>query len=246
MFEQFAQAVRFLTIFPVGKKSGFRITGNLLSWFPVVGLIIGVCSSAVYFVTGFAGLSPVVSALCGVLSLSGFSGFLHIDGAADTADGFLSARPKDKILEIMRDSRVGTMGVVAIFFVFGFKWAALSSMPPDVALRALVLAPVAGRAAQVITMASLGYARENGGLASVFLAYAGKKTAFVSGLAALLAGFVLCGFSGVVSLFAAALGCAAFNRLCAAKINGMTGDTLGAVTELAETLVLCALCAGKG
>ncbi|EFI33800.1 cobalamin 5'-phosphate synthase [Desulfonatronospira thiodismutans ASO3-1] len=240
--QPFLAALQFLTIIPVGGQIPQTALGRAMPWFPVAGLVIGVGAGLAYTLTLLLGLPPMAASLVGVLVLSGLSGFLHLDGVADTADGFFSARSREKILDIMRDSHVGTMGVVGLFAVLGLKWAALTSMPPVAAWKALVLAPVLGRAAQVCSMALLPYARSTGGLASIFINSRRRSDIYwtlgIAGIASLLAGG-----AGVAALILGAVAAYLFSLWCLKKIGGITGDTVGAATEVVETAALCAICA---
>ena len=235
-------ALQFLTVIPAGGHVPQEALGRALPWFPVVGLIIGIGAGLAYALALLLGLPPPAASLVGVLVLSGLSGFLHLDGVADTADGFFSARPREKILDIMRDSHVGTMGVVGLFAILGLKWAALASMPPDTAWKALVLAPVLGRAAQVCSMTLLPYVRSSGGLASIFINNRSRSNMYwalgIAGIAALFGGG-----AGVAALVLGALAAFLFSLWCMRKIGGITGDTVGAATEVVETAALCAICA---
>ena len=240
--QPFLAALQFLTIIPVGGQIPQTALGRAMPWFPVAGLVIGVGAGLAYTLALLLGLPPMAASLVGILTLSGLSGFLHLDGVADTADGFFSARSREKILDIMRDSHVGTMGVVGLFAVLGLKWAALTSMPPVAAWKALVLAPVLGRAAQVCSMALLPYARSTGGLASIFINSRRRSDIYwtlgIAGIASLLAGG-----AGVAALILGALAAYLFSLWCLKKIGGITGDTVGAATEVVETAALCAICA---
>jgi adenosylcobinamide-GDP ribazoletransferase len=237
-------ALQFLSVLPIHRKFEADDIGRSLVWFPVAGLFIGLCSAMVYGVTRMFCFPAIVSALAGVMALAGFSGFLHLDGVADTADGFLSSRPRERILEIMRDTRIGTMGVIGVFCVLAFKWAALLSLPPAIGWRILVLAPIVGRAGQIITMHYMPYARLEGGLASVFLAHCSRQTVLIAIFACILAAAVLGGGRGIMALCVSGIFGFYFNFRCLRKIGGMTGDTLGAISEGIETVVMCAMCVG--
>ncbi|MFZ2633133.1 MAG: adenosylcobinamide-GDP ribazoletransferase [Desulfosalsimonadaceae bacterium] len=244
--KQLLAALQFLTILPIRQAFDSKQTGGSLVWFPAAGLVVGVCAAACYGLCIGLRLPESLAALAGVLALGGFSGFLHLDGVADTADGFFSSRSRERTLEIMRDSRIGTMGAVGVFGVLALKWSALASLPPGMGWRALILGPIVGRAAQVITMTWLPYARPEGGLASVFLSHCTRRTAMLNGLAGVVAAGFLSGGKGLIAICLAAVFALGFNAWCLKKINGITGDTLGAVSEGVETIILCALCAGAG
>ena len=147
-------AIRFLTILPIPGSWGTAeadLAGSV-AFFPVVGLLLGAIAAAAAW--GIAQVAPpmVAAALVIVLLLS-FSGCLHLDGLADTADGFLSCRRREQILEIMKDSRVGSMGLVVVTCVLLVKFAALASLPPARFWPAVLFAPLAGRAAICVHLA---------------------------------------------------------------------------------------------
>ncbi|MHB0911853.1 MAG: adenosylcobinamide-GDP ribazoletransferase [Armatimonadota bacterium] len=221
-------AFQFLTRLPIPGKGD--LSGSV-PYFPVVGLAIGAVAAGADALVGRA-LAPLPTSVVTVLVLLGASGFLHLDGLADTADGFLSSRPRERILEIMRDSRVGPMGVMAIVAVLLLKVSLLASATGPSRLYAVLLAPVAGRCALVITMAALPYAREQG-LCSAFSA---SKWAALWAVAFLLGAGYLTGLLwAAVASIAATLLVAGYSHL---KIRGMTGDTLGATCELVEIVPL--------
>lgn len=239
-------ALQFLSVLPISRPFEADDIGRSLAWFPAAGFIIGLCAATVYGAANLLGLPAPVSALAGVMALAGFSGFLHLDGVADTTDGFFSSRPRDRILEIMHDSRIGTMGVIGIFTVLAFKWAALDSLAPAEGWRVLVLAPIAGRAGQIVSMHYMPYARPGGGLASVFLAHCSRQTVLSAVFVSILAAALLCGANGLMAMGAAGAFGGFFSFRCLRKIGGMTGDTLGAVSEGIETIIMCAMCMKMG
>ncbi|WP_291318972.1 adenosylcobinamide-GDP ribazoletransferase [Desulfonatronospira sp.] len=235
-------ALQFLTVIPAGSHVPQQALGRAMPWFPAAGLLIGVGAGLAFALALLLGLPPLAASLVGVLVLSGLSGFLHLDGVADTADGFFSARSRDRILDIMRDSHVGTMGVVALFAILGLKWAALASMPPGMAWKALVLAPILGRTAQVCSMTLLPYARSSGGLASIFINSRRRSDIYwVLGFAGIASLFV--GIPGIAALILGTAAAFIFSLWCMKKIGGITGDTVGTATEVVEVAALCAICA---
>jgi adenosylcobinamide-GDP ribazoletransferase len=170
-----------------------------------------------------------------VLAMVAISGALHLDGLADTADGFLSSRPRGRILEIMRDSRVGPMGVLAIAGVLVLKVSAVASLAPAARFGTVLLLPLTGRMAPVLLMSALEYVREDG----IGTAFQRKRTllAPLSAVASVAgAGFLVAGPAGLAAAAAAVGVIAIFALWCRAKIGGYTGDTLGAACELAEVV----------
>jgi len=227
--------LRFLTILPLpgSPEEDDRYFKDALFCFTPVGVIIGIAGAV--FCWGLSFFIPgTVLALLFTLYLSGISGFFHLDGLADTADGFLSARPTDQCLEIMRDSRIGVMGAATICAVFMVKAAAFAAMDNQALLVAALLTPVAGRTAIVICMALLPYARTEGGLGGLFYTPKARKAAVLSTLLFIMIGCIV--YPERVLLLALALFCVVslFTLLCKKRIGGATGDTLGAVCELAE------------
>lgn len=241
-------ALRFLTILPLrrgAESDGLYFAGSLFV-FPFVGLGIG-CFCALTAVLLSAVLPPPVVILAEIVMLAGISGCLHIDGLADSADGLLSSRSREEKLVIMRDSRTGAMGVIAIVVVLLGKYAALTSTSPSLLPVALILMPLAGRCALVFSMAILPYARPEGGLGALFYS---RDTRLAAGTSAILLLAVLVFFTltsllnwqtacTVVTLLIATV--LLFSTWCRRSLAGATGDTLGAVCELSELMVAIAM-----
>jgi len=241
---RFLAALRFLTILPVPGRRGTNesaMVGSVL-FFPVIGLLVGVVASglAVALVHVF---SPQLLAAVLVLWLIAVSGGFHLDGLADTADGFLSARPREQVLEIMKDSHIGVMGVIAVVAVLGLKVTAVASLPAGALWRAVLLIPLAGRCSMVFDMGILPGARKTGGLGSLFL----RERSWLESLWAVTVlagvGWLVAGYAGLLAA-AVALGTPLlFALLCYRRIGGATGDTLGAACEITEAAVAVALSA---
>jgi len=243
----FLAALRFLTIIPVSWKcadDGKFFRASVL-WFPLIGLLIGLMAALLVLL-----LSPYftisVIAVFSILMLAGFSGFLHLDGLADSGDGLLSSRPREHALDIMRDSRSGAMGVIVLIFLLLAKYATLSGLTISTLIPTVILMPVAGRTAILLSMAVLPYAREGEGLGQLFY---GTDRFVVAGVALLF--LLLC--SAIISiqitffilpalLFTVAL----FSTYCFVKLGGATGDTLGAVCEISELSVVIAVLLQQG
>jgi adenosylcobinamide-GDP ribazoletransferase len=228
-------ALQFLTICPVPSRfqCGEQELRRSVAFFPVVGLLLGGALAALDYGVGFV-LPVLPASVVVIIAMLVVSGALHMDGLADTADGFLSSRKRERILEIMKDSRTGPMGAIAVVCVIVLKVAALVSVGGATRWAVVVLMPLAGRCALVVQMSVLSYARPEGGLASAF----GKpRWAVAVALPVLLAtawwtartmGLAAAGLSVLVTLL--------FSFWCRRKIGGFTGDTLGAACELAEIM----------
>ena len=180
-------AIQFLTIIPLPAR--FQPdTGDLarsVAFFPVVGLLMGLIIASADVALRFLFPNAVASALL-VLLLIACSGALHLDGLADTADAFFSSRPKERMLEIMHDSRSGPMGIIAVAGVTALKMVSTASLPESSRWSLVLLMPTAGRCALTMVMGISSYARSEGGLGSAFQAGGTRMRAL--GAAVVLAG----------------------------------------------------------
>ncbi len=241
-------AIQFLTICPLprGLQPDEQALGRSLPFFPVVGLLIGAAVSLADWGLGRLFPCPVTSVLAVILLIAA-SGGLHLDGLADTADGFFSARPRERILDIMRDSRIGSMGVATIVSVVALKIALVASVPGPWRFWVLLLMPVAGRCALLVHLALLPYARPEGGLADLFHANRSRGHLLWAFLFLLGSGWLSGGWPGMAAGAAAFVLTLPLAAWSLRKIGGLTGDTLGAaceLTELAPALVAAALLRG--
>ncbi|MCI5150681.1 MAG: adenosylcobinamide-GDP ribazoletransferase [Candidatus Electrothrix sp. MAN1_4] len=237
----FVAALHFLSIIPFSGSFGTseqELTRSV-PFFPLVGLFFG-CIALPMAWGLYMVLPPAVAAVLVVFLLLSFSGGLHLDGLADTADGFFSARPRERVLEIMRDSATGAMGVLALILLLALKIACLASMKQQLAL-AVFLMPLAGRIAILLLMAVLPYARPEGGLGTLFQDSFATRQAQLRALAVMLVfsgmSWAAAGSQGLLAVFAVLFITGIFALFCRQKIGGITGDTLGAACELAEATV---------
>ncbi|MDR0805887.1 MAG: adenosylcobinamide-GDP ribazoletransferase [Enterobacteriaceae bacterium] len=244
---RFFAAMQFITRIPVPAKWAegidFRQSGRGVPVFPLVGLIVGVIAALISVGISQTG-GMFIGAISYVLALALLTGGFHLDGLADTCDGIFSARTRERMLEIMKDSRLGTHGGLALVFCIGIKTLAvleLSYHTPIYLLALLICAPIAGRTAMVLLMYGQRYAREGEGLGNIYI---GKITARET-LCTLLIGFILIAvIGGKHGVFAIAItlimvfGLAGYFRH---HLGGQTGDTLGAAEELGEVIFLLAL-----
>jgi len=237
-FASFLAGVRFLTIIPVSWKSkeDSLFFQSSLIWFPVIGLLIGSITSLIISLLSTV-LPPSVLAVLTMVLFAGVSGCLHLDGLADSGDGLLSSRTRERSLEIMRDSHTGAMGMIAVVFVLLGKYAALSSLAGPAFLAAVFLIPMAGRTAILISMAVLPYARTGAGLGRLFYS---NDSRMVAALALIFCIITTAFVSIKYVLFVVAailLTVVFFSFWCFRKLGGATGDTLGAICELTELAV---------
>jgi len=247
MIRPLLAAIQFLTVIPFPKSftGGEKELEKCLPFFPVVGLLIGIIIAAFDHVMGLI-FPPLPASVMTVIAMTAISGGLHMDGLADTADGFFSARPRERVLEIMRDSRTGVMGVLAVVFVIVLKVSVLISLFPPLRPGIIVLMPLAGRCSFVVMMTALPYVRREGGLATAF--GVGKSWLNVLWTSAflLVAGWLAGHWMGLAASFSALLMAALFSVYCFRKIGGYTGDTLGAGCEITEIIPAIAALALMG
>lgn len=232
-------AIQFLTVLPLGMKTDEKDLGRSIPWFPVAGLCVGGGSALVYWAAIRLQIPIPVSSCIAILSLTVLSGGLHLDGLADSADGLFSHRPPERIIEIMKDSRIGTMGVLALIFALLLKWLALSSLEPKLAIPALILVPCASRAAMSVSLAIFPCARQDG-LAKLFISHRHPIDILFSAAIAIAAGWFCLHVDGTIMAIIPVLTGVAFSFYCKNKIGGITGDTLGSVSELGETAAFLA------
>lgn len=237
-------ALRFLTIIPVSWRADRDEAhfGTSIVFFPLVGFIIG-CIGALLVLIANHLLPGAVVAFLLMLYLAGISGFLHLDGVADSGDGLLSYRPAKRSLEIMKDSRVGAMGVIVIVFLLLGKYSALTSIPVTHLVSAALVLPVGGRLAILFTMTIFPYGRSEGGLGGLFYSPMSRAGALFGAVLLFLTALSLYSFLTALFLMAVvAVTALLFGLFCVKRLGGVTGDTLGAVSELTEFTLALVLC----
>lgn len=233
-------AFSFLTVFPVPTTETLEreelIKG--VYCFPAIGAVLGILLYlfSIFLPNSFS--TELVSFFV-ILGLACMTGAFHLDGLADTADGFFSSRPKEQMLDIMRDSRIGAMGVLALIFVVLLKWIALNQLLTMNLWFVIFLMPIAGRCFMIMPMVLIPYIREQG-LGSDLWLFARTKSLIV--LPALyLVCLVIGGFSAAFSAILCTALVYGFAKYCEYKIDGGTGDTVGACVELSEASFLVTL-----
>jgi adenosylcobinamide-GDP ribazoletransferase len=216
--------------------------GGAVTMFPLVGAAVGVAAAAVLLFAYGLGLPALVAAFVALAALVVLTGALHEDGLGDVADGFGGGRSRDDKLRIMRDSRVGTYGVVALVFSLGLRAAAIAALPAVPGAAAIVAAAALSRAMLPAIMRWLPSARPAG-----MSAEAGRPQLQAVVMAAILGGLVaLITLGPVTALWAGALaaaGAAAVALLARQQIGGHTGDVCGAAQQTAELAALLAVVA---
>ncbi|MGD9656685.1 MAG: adenosylcobinamide-GDP ribazoletransferase [Methylocystis sp.] len=245
-----ATFLRFYSRLPIGDGAHAPLDfARMAPALPVAGAVIGATGAAALVVTRICNLPSLLCALAAVASLVLATGALHEDGLADIADGFGGGATQESKLAIMRDSRIGTYGVLALCFSVVFRVAALASIlegSVTLAAFALIFAGALSRVAGLAPMLWLPCARVDGLGASVAAPPHGAWTragliAAALGLAPWLAG---AGAGQIaVAIFGAFAMAALVAKLAKKEIGGYTGDVLGAAQQLAEIAILAALSA---
>ncbi len=237
-------ALRFLSILPVPQNwaGDDKCLSRSLKFFPVVGLIIGAIVAGCSWLLIFVMPQMVVAAIV-VILLAAMTRGLHLDGLADTADGFWSVSDQQRTLEIMKDSYTGAMGVIALACILLLKFACLSAIAPDVLLQGVFLMVLTSRCMMVLPISLLPYARKEGGLGRVFYETRSAFNALWAVFFVLMAGWFIAGLAGIGAIVVSVLVTMVFGYYCKWKIGGVTGDTIGATSELTEVVTALVMCA---
>jgi adenosylcobinamide-GDP ribazoletransferase len=236
------EAVRFLTILPwpgLAAADPARIARSVPA-FPLVGLLIGAGATAAGFGAGWLFGAPL-HAVAVVAAAAVITGGLHLDGLADSADALFSWQPRERKLEILRDSRIGTMGALALVLVLAVKLGALLALG-DAWWRGALLAPVWGRWAAVCGLCGFPSARADGLGAGVRAHLAAGRFAAATAAALVIGGLVCPPWGALVSLpviLTTWWAATAMTR----SLGGLTGDSYGTLGEIGETLTLLGLVA---
>ena len=242
LFNQFRSALMFITILPAGRDVPYSPMG-MIKFFPLVGLVLGGLLAGLDLLA--SGLWPAGTvAVLNVFFLVVVTGAFHLDGLGDAADGLFSHRSKKRALEIMKDSRSGMMGLVAVFSILALKvsgiYALKTAQSATLVFFCLLIIPAYARGAMIFGIRFLNYGRKGTGtgldlferplgvrdfsffLIPVFLSlFLGYPGLFLN------IGFIIT-LIGVLAFYKKILGC-------------ITGDMLGALTEVMETVLFMAV-----
>ncbi len=238
LLDDILRAFGVLTRLPLpGREAHMAMQPRSVWAYPLVGAVVGALSALVWFAAQFAGLGTPLAAGLAIAAQVLITGALHEDGLADFADGLGGGREKDTTLAIMRDSRIGAYGVIALILVLGLRWGGAAGLAVHNVLAGLICAALLGRLAIVALLVFLAPARPEG--FGAIVAHPPRR----AGLAALLLALVLVGVQmppvTAIMAFAAAAGAAGYVAMRAkARIGGYTGDVLGAGAQAAETAAL--------
>jgi len=243
--QDFLISLVFLTRLPIPLDIKFTMAAvsSASRCFPLVGIIVGGISGGVFYGTSLLHLPALLCAFLAIGAQVLLTGALHEDAIGDVADGFGGGADKDKKLEIMRDSRVGTYAVVTLILVIGMKASALAAFnDPRIAFGVILSAAVFSRGMLTWGMFLMRPARDNG------LGASAGKPSLVTALWALFLSLLvpiltLGPFLGSIGILAAICGALSVAVIAVRQIGGQTGDVLGSLQLAAEVSFLIALCA---
>lgn len=234
----FWSALQFLTRLPVPRTAECTAEdrGRSVLYYPVVGLLIGAVLTGFLFL--LADVNPSLRAALLLLVWVLFTGALHLDGLADSADAWLGGHgDRARTLEIMKDPRSGPAAIVTVVLVLIVKFAALSALTYTAYWPVLMLAPLLGRAALVLLLLTTPYVRAEG-IGAAHAANLPRVGAAVVLLTVAILVPVFLGYAGLWPLATALVIVLLLRRLMLRRIGGATGDTLGASCEIVEAAVL--------
>ena len=233
---RFLDALRFLTIIPLHREFSPEKIGQSMGYFPLVGLILGL---------GLAGMSLVLEmvlplALVNIIlivSLVVLTGGLHLDGLVDTCDGLAVRRTPEERLDVMRDSHAGGFGVIGVCCLLLLKYISLTSVPDSARIAAIILMTVIGRWGAVYAVFAYPYARLHG-LGKAFKEQLKWQHLMLATGTVVIVSAVLGRLGGILVMVGVWLIVIALASYLKKKFGGLTGDSYGAVVEVAEVGVL--------
>ena len=241
-FEQFIILIQFMTRIPIPLKISYseKKLGKSVKFFPLVGLIIGLI---LYFTNFLITVylknifyNKTITAIFLIILEILIVGIIHIDGLADTFDGLFSYAKKEKMLEIMKDSRIGTNGAVVLILYFITKTVLISEIITTNP-KYLIIFPIIARLSTPVNAGLSNYARKSG-MSNVIISENGIFEAIFSLALSIILVFYIIDIKGIITIFIAFIFIIIFMLNVRKKIDGITGDTMGACLELTSILVL--------
>ncbi|NLM04561.1 MAG: adenosylcobinamide-GDP ribazoletransferase [Clostridiales bacterium] len=233
--QRFFTTLQFLTRITVIKNPEYDEDFKKgIIYFPIVGLVLGLILAVFY--KGFTYFFPnTVTSILVVAIYLGLTGGLHLDGLADTFDGFYSSRTRDEILVIMKDSRLGSNGVIVILISILLKVFLITNFSENTGFLVLILMPMMGRLAAVHGSYNINYAREKG-LGNIYIGNITREEMVYANIIAMI--ICLIDIRAIPFILILGIFSMIFKDHSKNIIGGMTGDTLGALSELTEIIFL--------
>jgi adenosylcobinamide-GDP ribazoletransferase len=231
--------VQFLTAVPLRIKLDVdgKDLGKGLAFAPLIGLFVGGILALLY--KGLSYLFPIsITAVFLIVSYIILTGGLHFDGLGDTFDGVFSNRPRQKVLEIMHDSRIGTNAALVMISIILIDVAFFMNINSGMMLKTLILMPVAGRIGCLIGAGFSRYARSDESLGKPFVDYCTKKEVLIGVVIYFAAFFMTGGREYALLSSVPVISSLLLTKYFSSKIGGITGDILGAICEINQALFL--------
>ncbi len=238
----FLAAIQFLTTLRGRRQRQFtpeQLAGST-GYFPLAGIIIGLILAGAYWLLQLILPSSIVRGLI-ILGAVILSGGLHLDGFIDTFDGIGGHKSTQARLKVMRDSHAGSFGIIGVVLLLLVKYLALSNVPDNLMLPALILMPTISRWTMVYAIFAHPYARQSG-LGTLFKQGTSRRRFGIATALALGITIPLFHTAGLVIMLGAWLTALAAAYYLKGKFAGLTGDTYGAINEIAEVSVLILVC----
>jgi adenosylcobinamide-GDP ribazoletransferase len=241
-YYNFLLILQLLTRVPINKalpceNDNFK---NGANFFSLIGLLIGLCQYILFIV--LAKIMPINFAVISIIIFDILiTGALHIDGFGDTCDGFFAFKGKDKIIEIMKDSRIGTFGCIGIVLNLLIKYEGYLLVVSNWKAIFIIIIPMISKFSMIL-LSYIGKPAKEKGSGNLFINTVTLKEIIVNIIFVIIIGSLLGFIFETIALFiAAVIITILFNLLCNSKINGITGDSLGANNELIVLLGLIIL-----
>lgn len=226
-------ALGLLTRFPV--SVGHAVPASATSWFPVVGGLIGCLAAGVYWLA-LGVLPSFLAATVAVLAGIAVTGAIHEDGLADTFDALGARGGRVEAMEVLKDPRLGSYGVVALIASVALRTGSIAVMDPGGALAMLVCAHALARALPVVVMASAPSSQE--GLGAFYSASVTGRRAVMALVVGVIVALLGAGIWALVALPLAGMATILLLRPVMVRIGVVTGDVLGAVEQVCEIVIL--------
>ncbi|MDH4263619.1 MAG: adenosylcobinamide-GDP ribazoletransferase [Spirochaetia bacterium] len=229
-------AISLLSILPLPQKLSSNVK-NCSVYFPLVGFVLGFLYYGIGMALNLINVSADWTGLIILCTMAIITGALHLDGLADTADGFFGGKTKDHILVIMKDSATGTFGAVALFLLLLIKWTALVHISNENNFWIIIPVVVLSRTAMTISAGLFQYARSNGTGHDIVSNTSFKSVILTITYTTLLM-ILFFGFASLILMAMSITFSFLIGFYSRYKINGITGDVLGATCEISEGLML--------
>lgn len=238
MLDALALAFQFLTRLPVNKNVDYndKNISNSQFFYPFVGMVVGIISGGVYI--AFSYINKDIASFFAVVSLIFVTGGLHMDGLSDTCDGFFSARDREKILIIMKDSRVGSFGAIALILDILLKYILISNLNKNIPV--ILMLSCANSRLMILMFISFGRPARKDGMAAEEMK-ANKRKYFIISLIVYTL-FITFAFSPyyLIPLIVSFLASILLMRKSYKIIGGLTGDVYGSCNEICEIVSIAA------